>query len=150
MIALTETAQSTLADFGALDVRWKPGTRRGSGRGISPFGVRPPASGRRPASTAHSASGDTSPARPTFSADPPTQTPAASPRWQDAEAYTAESLRRFGYKEAAVTPAGPDGGVDVASRRWRMVGQVKHWTSRCTSTRRGVGCLRAIPERGAC
>ena len=55
----SDTAYSTLADLGALNVRSKPGTRRGCGRHLSPFGVSPPVPGRSPASTARRSSGST-------------------------------------------------------------------------------------------
>jgi hypothetical protein len=51
-------------------------------------------------------------------------------RWEHAEATACDLLRKLGYKDAAVTKLTGDGGVDVISKKWRMVAQVKqHGTS---------------------
>ena len=60
----SDTAYSTLADFGTLNVASKPGTRRFDGLIGDPFGDRPPDPGRIPASTARRSSAATSPSNP--------------------------------------------------------------------------------------
>jgi Restriction endonuclease len=44
--------------------------------------------------------------------------------WQEAEHAACDWMQRNGYPDAAVTPSGPDGGVDILSRK--AIGQVKH------------------------
>ncbi len=44
--------------------------------------------------------------------------------WQQAEQFACKWMVKNGYRDAVVTAAGPDGGVDISSRR--AVGQVKH------------------------
>jgi hypothetical protein len=43
--------------------------------------------------------------------------------WQEAERHAADWMRYLGYADAAVTPAGPDGGLDVVADR--AIAQVK-------------------------
>lgn len=50
-------------------------------------------------------------------------TPIHITSWQDAERAACAWMRRSGYPDAALTPAGPDGGVDV--RASAAVAQVK-------------------------
>lgn len=73
----SDTAYNTLRDFGALNVRSNPGTRRGCGRISVPFGANPPVAGAIPASTARRSSPSTSPTRPRRSAPTPAHTPGA-------------------------------------------------------------------------
>lgn len=48
----------------------------------------------------------------------------AAMSWQDAEMVACEWMRKNGYRDAALTPPGADGGVDVVSKK--AIGQVKH------------------------
>ena len=75
----SDTAYSTLADLGILNVASNPGTRLFRGLTVVPFGDRPPDPGAIPASTARRSAAATSPSRPNLAAPPPTHTPAASP-----------------------------------------------------------------------
>jgi hypothetical protein len=72
--------------------------------------------------------------------------------WQDAERHAAKWMHYLGYADAAVTPPGPDGGVDVAADR--AIAQVKaegHLTGSAVirqlagltvgGTHRGKACL---------
>lgn len=43
--------------------------------------------------------------------------------WQDAERHAARWMIYLGYADAAVTPAGPDGGIDVVAGK--AIAQVK-------------------------
>lgn len=58
----------------------------------------------------------------------PLMTAPPSPRqiqsWQDAEHNAADWLRHWGYVDAVVTPAGPDGGIDILGAR--VSAQVKY------------------------
>ncbi len=45
--------------------------------------------------------------------------------WQAAERFAAAHMRALGFTDAAVTPPGPDGGIDVRSEA--AVAQVKHF-----------------------
>lgn len=44
--------------------------------------------------------------------------------WQDAEIFAVSILRAWGYRDAALTTGGADGGIDI--RGTHVVGQVKH------------------------
>lgn len=47
--------------------------------------------------------------------------------WQEAEALAAWHMKQLGFEDALVTPAGPDGGIDVTASA--AAGQVKHYAS---------------------
>src|SRR4051794_7925678 len=44
--------------------------------------------------------------------------------WQEAEAIAFDWMRKHGYRDAALTKAGADGGIDVISKK--AIAQVKH------------------------
>jgi hypothetical protein len=46
--------------------------------------------------------------------------------WQEAEALAAWHMKQLGFDDAKLTPAGPDGGLDVLAQA--AVAQVKHYT----------------------
>lgn len=50
--------------------------------------------------------------------------PLAGMTWQQAEEFACKWMVKNGYRDAVVTAAGPDGGVDIRARK--AVGQVKH------------------------
>ncbi|MFD6611408.1 restriction endonuclease [Micromonospora chalcea] len=61
----------------------------------------------------------------THAVSPPETCGSALSDYREAEKMAAAWLRRFGYKDAEVTPTGQDGGIDVAARG--AVAQVKLW-----------------------
>ncbi|MGW5670130.1 restriction endonuclease [Micromonospora sp. NPDC003776] len=61
----------------------------------------------------------------THAAPPPHDNESILSDYREAEKLAAAWLRRFGYKDAEITPVGQDGGIDVAARG--AVAQVKLW-----------------------
>ena len=49
---------------------------------------------------------------------------AAAMSWQEAEVVACDWMRRNGYRDAALTQPGIDGGIDVTSKK--AIAQVKH------------------------
>lgn len=50
--------------------------------------------------------------------------PGESMSWEQAEVLVRDWMRKNGYRDAALTPQGADGGVDITS--WKAIAQVKH------------------------
>jgi hypothetical protein len=58
------------------------------------------------------------------SASPAARPVLANLTWQQAEQLSRDWMAKHGYRDAMVTPSGPDGGVDVVARK--AIAQVKH------------------------
>ncbi|MDT0529136.1 restriction endonuclease [Micromonospora sp. DSM 115977] len=74
----------------------------------------------------------------THAAPPPHANEALLTDYREAEKMAAAWLRRFGYKDAEITPVGQDGGIDVAARG--AVAQVKLWHTK----RVGIGEVQRL------
>lgn len=68
--------------------------------------------------------------------------------WQEAEIVACEWMRKNGYRDAALTSSGADGGIDIVARK--AVAQVKHHSRPVGvgEVQRLSGIARATGKRG--